>query len=94
MGMAGITWGLIREARANAELANVNAELANANAELKKANARAEARYNLAAEAIKTFHTGVAEDFLLKQDQFKDLRSRLLKSASDFYAKLSALLGG
>ena len=27
-----------------------------------------QARYDLAVEAIKTFHTGVSEDFLLKQD--------------------------
>ena len=50
-------------------------------------------RYDLAVEAIKTFHTGVSEDFLLKEDQFKELRDRLLKSAADFYGKLGALLG-
>ena len=38
-----------------------------------------QARYDLAVEAIKTFHTGVSEDFLLKQDQFKELRDRLLE---------------
>ena len=42
---------------------------------------RRAARYELAVEAIKTFHTGVSEDFLLKQEQFKELRDRLLKSA-------------
>ena len=52
-----------------------------------------QARYELAVDAIKTFHTGVSEDFLLKQEQFKELRDRLLKSASDFYGKLGALLG-
>ena len=52
-----------------------------------------QARYDLAVEAIKTFHTGVSEDFLLKQEQFKELRDRLLKSASDFYGKLRRLLG-
>src|SRR5262249_47494511 len=51
------------------------------------------ARYDLAVEAIQAFHTGVSEDFLLKQDQFKELRDRLLRSAQDFYGKLSALLG-
>ena len=45
-------------------------------------------------DAIKTFHTGVSEDFLLKEEKFKDLRDRLLKSASDFYGKLGALLKG
>src|SRR5208282_360429 len=48
---------------------------------------------DLAVDAIKTFHTGVSEDFLLKQEQFKEVRDRLLKSASDFYGKLGALLG-
>ena len=52
-----------------------------------------QARYDLAVAAIQTFHTGVSEDFLLKEETFKDLRNRLLKSASDFYGKLGALLG-
>src|SRR5262249_46145128 len=34
-----------------------------------------------------------SEDFLLKEEKFKALRDRLLKSAADFYGKLSALLG-
>jgi eukaryotic-like serine/threonine-protein kinase len=99
-GMAGTTWGLIREARANTALAAKNDELSlangrvmKANADLSAANAKIEARYNLAVEAIKTFHTGVSEDFLLKEEKFKELRDRLLKSAADFYGKLGALLG-
>ena len=52
-----------------------------------------QARYDLAVDAIKTFHTGVSEDFLLKEEKFKDLRDRLLKSAAEFYGKLGALLG-
>ena len=52
-----------------------------------------QARYDVAVDAIKTFHTGVSEDFLLKEAQFKDLRDRFLKSASDDYGKLAALLG-
>jgi tetratricopeptide (TPR) repeat protein len=47
----------------------------------------------IGARAIKTFHTGVSEDFLLKEDEFKVLRDRLLNSAADFYRKLGALLG-
>ena len=73
--------------------ATVIAVQARANAELRAANRRVEQRYELAVEAIKTFHTGVSEDFLLEQEEFKELRDRLLKSASDFYAKLSDLLG-
>ena len=86
LGMVGTTWGLIRAARANTALAAANADLT-------AANTKVQARYNLAVDAIKTFHTGVSEDFLLKQNQFKELRDRLLKSAADFYGKLSALLG-
>jgi len=99
-GMAGTIWGLIREARANMALAAKNDELSlangrvmKANADLSAANAKIEARYNLAVEAIKTFHTGVSEDFLLKEEKFRELRDRLLKSAADFYGKLGALLG-
>ncbi len=89
-----------RPGQANRALAAKNADLteslrreASAKDELAAANRRVEQRYELAVEAIKTFHNGVSEDFLLKQDQFKDLRDRLLKSAADFYRKLGALLG-
>jgi serine/threonine-protein kinase len=63
------------------------------NRQLADANAKVQARYDLAVDAIKTFHTGVSEDFLLKEDKFRELRDRLLNSASDFYRKLAALLG-
>ncbi len=72
---------------------NANKALAAANTQLTRSRAAVQARYDLAVDAIKTFHTGVSEDFLLKQEQFKEVRDRLLKSASDFYGKLGALLG-
>ena len=85
---------------ANARLAaslvretNANAALNEANGQLSQSRAAVQARYELATDAIKTFHTGVSEDFLLKEEKFKDLRNRLLTSASDFYGKLGALLG-
>jgi serine/threonine-protein kinase len=62
------------------------------NLELRAANIRAERRYELAADAIRTFHTGVSEDFLLKERQFKELHDLLLKSASGFYERLGHLL--
>ena len=85
-GVVGLSAVLAVQARANLALADKNTALL-------AANAKIEARYNLAVEAIKTFHTGVSEDFLLKEEKFKELRDRLLKSASDFYGKLGALLG-
>src|SRR5262245_33772691 len=85
---------------ANARLAeslkretNANAALNEANGQLSQSRAAVQARYELATDAIKTFHTGVSEDFLLKEEKFKNLRNTLLTSASDFYGKLGALLG-
>jgi eukaryotic-like serine/threonine-protein kinase len=70
-----------------------NAALAAANDELTRSRAAVQARYDLAADAIKTFHTGDSEEFLLKEERFKELRDRRLKSAADFYRKLATLLG-
>ena len=88
-GVVGLSAVLAVQTRAKADIAqalrretSANAALAAANAELSRSKAAVQARYDLAVEAIKTFHTGVSEDFLLKQDQFKELRDRLLKSAA------------
>jgi eukaryotic-like serine/threonine-protein kinase len=70
-----------------------NARLAAANKELNRSRAAVQARYDLALDAIKAVHTGDSEELLLKEDRFKELRDRRLKSAADFYGKLSALLG-
>ena len=83
---ARLAASLTRETKANTALNEANGQLT-------KSRAAVEARYKLATDAIKTFHTGVSEDFLLKEEKFKELRNRLLKSASDFYGKLGALLG-
>ena len=56
--------------------------------------AKVEARFELAQKAIAMFHTGVSEDALLKNDQFKELRTKLLKEAAGFYAELEKLLAG
>ena len=63
-----------------------------ANADLQAANQREHERFELALDAIKTFHTGVSEDALLKEDQFKGLRERLLQEAARFYGKLQEIL--
>ena len=83
---AEVTQALGRELAANRALADANDELG-------RSKAAVQARYELAVEAIQAFHTGVSQDFFLKQDQFRELRDRLLKSAQDFYGRLSALLG-
>ena len=98
--VVGLAAVLIVQTQAKAELSrslsretSANIALAAANSELARSKDAVQARYDLAVEAIRTFHTGVSEDFLLKEDQFKELRDRLLKSASDFYGKLATLLG-
>jgi tetratricopeptide (TPR) repeat protein len=51
-------------------------------------------RFELAMEAIATFHTGVSEEALLTRPELKDLRNRLLLAASEFYGRLGVLLEG
>jgi serine/threonine-protein kinase len=99
-GIVGLAAVLAVQTRSKAELGSslvresqAKARLAAANSELARSKDVVQARYDLAVEAIKTFHTGVSEDFLLKEVTLKDLRNRLLKSAADFYGKLGALLG-
>jgi serine/threonine-protein kinase len=92
-GVVGLGAVLGVQTRANAELREALSREARANTELTRAKSGLQARYGLAVEAIGTFHTGVSEDFILKEESFKDLRDRLLKSAVDFYGKLGALLG-
>ena len=91
-GVVGLVAVAGVEAQANSRLRAANTEVNRANTELAAEKARVQERYKLAMEAIETFHKGVSEDFLLKEAQFKDLRNRLLKSASDFYGKLGACL--
>ena len=90
LGLAGM---LAVQTQSKADIARALANETRANIALAAANTKVQARYELAMEAVKTFHTGVSEDFLLKQEQFKEQRDRLLNSAADFYGKLGSLLG-
>jgi eukaryotic-like serine/threonine-protein kinase len=99
-GVVGLSLVIAVQTKAKADIAQslanemrANAALGLANADLTRSKAAVQDRFELAVDAIRTFHKGVSEDFLLKEDQFKDLRDRLLKSAADFYSKLGARLG-
>jgi serine/threonine-protein kinase len=70
------------------------ADLAAKNAELAAEQAKVEERFELAQKAIALFHTGVSEDMLLKNAEFQELRTKLLKEAAGFYAELKELLAG
>jgi serine/threonine-protein kinase len=80
--------------RANIDLAIANTRVTRANVALAASNDRERARFALAQEAIRTFHAGVSEDVLLKQEEFKALRTKLLRGAAEFYRKLEGLLQG
>ena len=89
------------QTRANRDLnaANLNLALANtrvtrANTDLIAANQRETARFDLAMDAIRTFHTGVSQDLLLKEKPFDGLRTNLLRGAANFYGTLEAQLEG
>jgi eukaryotic-like serine/threonine-protein kinase len=69
-----------------------NSDLEAANRALKEANDRERTRFDLALEAIKTFHGQVSEDLLLREKQFDDLRTKMLHGATAFYQRLEDLL--
>jgi serine/threonine-protein kinase len=73
---------------------HANTVLKSANLDLAAANARERARFQLALDAIKTFHTGVSQDILLKEKAFDSLRKKLLQGAADFYGRLQISLKG
>jgi serine/threonine-protein kinase len=79
---------------ANTDLAIANRKVTQANADLHAASEQVRARFGLAMEAIRTFHSGVSEDVLLKQKGFESLRTKLLRGAREFYQKLERLLEG
>src|SRR5262249_35309722 len=92
VGVAGLVAVLAVQSASLARETKANEDLAAVNKELLRSKAAVQARYDLAVEAVKALHTGVIEDFLIKEDKFNGLRARLLKSAQDFYGKLGSLL--
>ncbi|HEY7330524.1 MAG TPA: serine/threonine-protein kinase [Gemmataceae bacterium] len=85
--LAGLSAVLAVQKRANIELEGKNTALA-------EEQAKVEARFGTALKAIATFHTGVSEDALLKNDELTELRTKLLKEAAGFYTELEQLLAG
>jgi serine/threonine-protein kinase len=77
---------------ANAKESKANADLTRANVDLAAAKDREAARFTLAKDAIRLFHGEVGDDLVLKEDQFKPLRDKLLEGAVEFYQKLEGQL--
>ncbi len=90
--VGGLGTVLAVQTKAKQELVALNADLTSANADLTAATARERERFELALRAVRTFHTGVSEDVLLRQAEFADLREKLLRSAREFYERLERSL--
>jgi serine/threonine-protein kinase len=94
VALVGLSAVLGVQARANRDLMRANGRERQANQDLAAANAHMQARFDLALEAIKRFHTGVSEDMLLKNDTLKSVRDRLLSDTAEFYKRLGDQLRG
>jgi hypothetical protein len=92
--IGGLAAVLAVQSRARRDLEQKNDELADKNRTLADKQAKVEARFELARQAIAKLYTGVSEDLLLRSDQFKELRAKLLKEAAGFYAEMESLLEG
>ena len=79
-GLAGVTWQW-RNAVANLGAAET-------------ANRKAQARFDLAMDAVRAFTTGASEDVILKEKALEGLRRKLLGQSQSFYDKLRASLEG
>jgi serine/threonine-protein kinase len=88
----GLLVALVGTATVLAVQTRANGDLQRANRELASSRDREVARFGLAMEAVRAFHTGVSEDVLLKQGELSALRSKLLGEARRFYGKLQAML--
>ena len=80
--------------QANAQLKEKNNEVEAKNTALAKQRAEVESRFETARKAIANIHSGVIETFLLKNPEFKELRTKLLAEAAGFYSDLEKLLEG
>jgi serine/threonine-protein kinase len=88
----GVLAALVGTAAVLAVQTKANADLSEANIDLTAAKGREAARFGLALEAIRLFHGEVGDDLVLKDEQFKPLRDKLLRGAADFYGKLEEML--
>ena len=70
-----------------------NADLKAANTDLAASNEREPARFMLAQEAIRMFHTGVSEDLLLKQKDFRELRTQVVARGTGVLSQAGGATG-
>jgi tetratricopeptide (TPR) repeat protein len=85
--IGGLAVVLTVQARARRDLEVKNRELA-------EEQAKVDARFELAQKAVASFHSGDIQDLLLRNEQFKELRTVLLNQAAGFYGDMETLLTG
>jgi serine/threonine-protein kinase len=94
VALAGLAAVLAVKSADNARLRVAFENERRANLALAAANERERSRFDLAMDAIRTFHSGVSDDVLLRRKEFSDLRAKLLGGARAFYDRLQGLLEG
>jgi serine/threonine-protein kinase len=92
MVMVGLAIAQVIQSQANSALGAKNLELGAKNLELARANRRAEARFDLARDAIGSLKSVVTQDELLKNEELTGLRNKLLGTVAGFYERLDPLL--
>jgi serine/threonine-protein kinase len=71
----------------------INTRLAQVNANLAKAKLESDRRLDQTFQAIEDYYSGVGQEVLLGQEDFRDLRARLLERPKQFYEQMTRELG-
>lgn len=88
LGILGTTLSLIRALDAESATArslNIAKQLAKKAQEQRN---QSEERFQLALDAIRSYHEGISQDLILGDEQFSDIRERLLSNSIAFYDRL------
>jgi eukaryotic-like serine/threonine-protein kinase len=93
-GLSASLWQMFRAINAEGQASRANADLAVKNAALADEEVKVQARFETALKAIAALHTGVSQDALLRNEEFTELRTKLLREAASFYQELDKLLEG
>jgi eukaryotic-like serine/threonine-protein kinase len=99
LGTIGTAVGMLRARNAETNAIEKATEAEEARVATEKANdalrdsiERETERFELARKAIGVYHGEISKDLLLKEKNFRPLRTKLLQGAADFYDQLEALL--
>jgi len=92
LGIFGTTWGMLRAIEAEATTARSLALAKQLATNSRIQRMKSEERFELALDAIRSYHEGISQDLILGDQQFSDIREQLLSSSVAFYNRLVASL--